>query len=77
MYYILNVHLSNTFGELGKYVAGSVFRQRIDSQTFKVTQKVAAVLKFGHYECLTLLLKLFDQFNHTFASMTALEGFTF
>ena len=77
MYYILNVHLSNTFGELGKYVAGSVFRQRLDSQTFKVAEKVAALLKFGHYECLTLLLKLFDQLNHIFASMIALEGFTF
>ena len=77
MYYILNVHLSNTFGKLSKYVPGSVFRQLIDSQIFKVTQKIAALLKFGHYECLTLLLKLFEQFNHTLASMTALEGFTF
>ena len=77
MYNIIIVHLSDAFCDLGENMAGFVFRQWIYSQTFKVAQEVAALLKFGNYESLTLLLELFDQLSHICASIASIQSLTF
>ena len=77
MYNIIIVHLSDAFCDLGENMAGFVFRQWIYSQTFKVAQEVAALLKFGNYESLTLLLELFEQLGYIFASIASIESLTF